>query len=63
MPGHFGMGVLLTGPGSGMVYAVGDGGVPYPSNEGTFAMWLEPQWTWPPTVQRIFWKPVPIAPS
>ncbi len=58
VPGHFGTGVLLTGPGSGMYYAVGDGGVPYPRNEGTFAMWLKPQWTWPPTVQRIFWKPV-----
>jgi hypothetical protein len=58
VPGRFGAAAALTGPMGALYYVEGDAGVPYPANEGTMAMWVKPQWTWPPTVTRIFWKPV-----
>ncbi|MDB5217569.1 MAG: Concanavalin A-like lectin/glucanase superfamily [Myxococcaceae bacterium] len=56
--GRFGSAALLTGTSGALYYVEGDAGVPYPKDEGTIAMWVKPQWTWPPSVTRIFWKPV-----
>jgi len=58
VPGRFGSGALLTGANGALFYVEGDAGVPYPRNEGTIAMWLKPQWTFPSTVDRVVWKPV-----
>jgi hypothetical protein len=57
VPGRFGTGVLLTAASGPIYYVQGDGGVPYPRSEGTMAMWVKPQWTWPSTLDRVLWKP------
>jgi hypothetical protein len=56
-PGKFGTSALST---AALYYVQGDGGVDYPvALEGSMATWFKPQWAWPTSDQRVFWKLVP----
>jgi hypothetical protein len=58
VPGKFDGGALVSGVGSATYYA-SDASAPWSREAGTVSFWLKPTWAWPPTAERIFWKPSP----
>ncbi|HEY8074808.1 MAG TPA: LamG-like jellyroll fold domain-containing protein [Labilithrix sp.] len=56
-PGKFGNAASFVGTPQALYYD-SDAGPCVPAL-GSVAMWLKPTWTWPTSVQRVFFKPVP----